>query len=383
MRIVSWRRRISTVSSATSRWPRTIRSSAHSLLPMPLSPTISTPRPSMSISTAWIIVRSASESSSIDVSFAMAVGVATGVLSSGRRARSASTTHLGGRREAAGDEDAGKIERERQPQRADALGRRRGSRGSGSRSRRRSGRGRACRYSWKPASARPVFWMCGLVMTRDEPVGAGQQLERQAERLRAAAEQGANADAGRVSHRGLIRLRSRTSVSSPSATAEQDADARGLDVAKDDDAVAAGVDLARGVCNGHGLDRLIHRAQDPRHPHGLAHAPAVGRGDRPSCRRALGPVAEPRCRPLGSHFPFTRLNLLRDLVDRLRSDVVPRSPVSPTPWRNFSPRACSVMSVAMPVLLACQDGVGRHGAVVQQTVRAWTACLRRGGAARG
>ena len=120
IRIVSCRRRTSTVSSATSRWPRTIRSSAHSLLPMPLSPAISTPRPRMSISTACIIVRSASESSSIDDSLAIAVGVATAVFSSGSRARSASTSSSGRRREAAGDEHAGKIERQRQAQRVDA-----------------------------------------------------------------------------------------------------------------------------------------------------------------------------------------------------------------------------------------------------------------------
>ncbi len=50
----------------------------------------------MSISTACITVRSASESSRIDVSLAMAVGVATDVLSSGSPARSASTTSSGG-----------------------------------------------------------------------------------------------------------------------------------------------------------------------------------------------------------------------------------------------------------------------------------------------
>ena len=96
MRIVSARRRTSTVSSATSRWPRTIRSSAHSLLPMPLSPAISTPRPRTSISTAWRIVRSASESSRIDVSLAMAVGVDDGRPQQRQRARSASTTSSAG-----------------------------------------------------------------------------------------------------------------------------------------------------------------------------------------------------------------------------------------------------------------------------------------------
>ncbi len=69
-----------------------MRSSAHSLLPMPLSPAMSTPSPRTSISTAWIIVRSASESSSSDDSFAIAVGVTTVVFSTGSRARSASTS---------------------------------------------------------------------------------------------------------------------------------------------------------------------------------------------------------------------------------------------------------------------------------------------------
>ncbi len=48
----------------------------------------------------------------------------------------------------------------------------------------------------KPASARPVFWMCGLVIGAVEAVAAGQQLERQAERLGPAAEQRADGDAG-------------------------------------------------------------------------------------------------------------------------------------------------------------------------------------------
>ena len=50
----------------------------------------------MSISTACIIVRSARESSRIDVSLAIAVGVATEVFSSGRLARSASSRSSAG-----------------------------------------------------------------------------------------------------------------------------------------------------------------------------------------------------------------------------------------------------------------------------------------------
>ena len=96
MRTDSARRRTSTASSATSRCPRSTRSSAHSLLPIPLSPAISTPRPRMSMSTACTTVRSASTSSRKLVSLAMAIGVATGVRRSGTPARSASATTSGG-----------------------------------------------------------------------------------------------------------------------------------------------------------------------------------------------------------------------------------------------------------------------------------------------
>ena len=65
IRIVSARRRTSTASSATRRWPRTMRSSAHSLLPMPLSPTMSTPRPRMSSSTPCSSSRATKLSSSM------------------------------------------------------------------------------------------------------------------------------------------------------------------------------------------------------------------------------------------------------------------------------------------------------------------------------
>ena len=64
-------------------------SSAHSLLPMPLSPTISTPSPSTSTSTPWRDVRGASRSSSSAPSLAKATGVDSVVRSSGTRAVSA------------------------------------------------------------------------------------------------------------------------------------------------------------------------------------------------------------------------------------------------------------------------------------------------------
>ena len=55
-------RAMSTTSSATSRWPRLISSSAHSLLPTPLSPVISTPTPNTSTSTPCCVTRGASTS---------------------------------------------------------------------------------------------------------------------------------------------------------------------------------------------------------------------------------------------------------------------------------------------------------------------------------
>ena len=54
-------------------------SSAHSLLPMPLSPRISTPRPSRSTSTPWTVARSARWNSRRAVSLAIAVPVDVGV----------------------------------------------------------------------------------------------------------------------------------------------------------------------------------------------------------------------------------------------------------------------------------------------------------------
>ena len=55
-------RAMSTTSSATSRCPRLMSSSAHSLLPTPLSPVMSTPTPNTSTSTPWRVVRGASTS---------------------------------------------------------------------------------------------------------------------------------------------------------------------------------------------------------------------------------------------------------------------------------------------------------------------------------
>ena len=62
-------------------------------------------------------IRSARESSRIDVSFANAAGVVADVLRSGSPARSDSIDQFGRRRKAARDQHAWKIEREGEPQR--------------------------------------------------------------------------------------------------------------------------------------------------------------------------------------------------------------------------------------------------------------------------
>ena len=130
-------------------------SSAHSLLPMPLSPTISTPRPRTSTSTPCRCARGASRSSSSAPSLASARGVESDVRSSGTPRRSAGATRSGGRLEALGEDDAGAAAAKTRAIRA-ARRRSRRVRGSAPRSGRRPARGppAATRRS-RPAPARP------------------------------------------------------------------------------------------------------------------------------------------------------------------------------------------------------------------------------------
>ena len=105
----SARQRSSTASSATRRCPRTTRSRAHSLLPIPLSPTTSTPRPRMSIRTPWTVVRGARKLSSTAPSRDIVSGVAPGVRSSGTAGTIGGFGELDRRREPLRDEDRGNI----------------------------------------------------------------------------------------------------------------------------------------------------------------------------------------------------------------------------------------------------------------------------------
>ena len=129
------------------------------------------------------------------------------------------------RREAAGDERrTGKSSVSASRSASDARGRRRGSRDSGSRSRRRSGRGPGLQVLVEAGQRE-----AGLLDVRAgdeavEAVGAGQQLERQAERLGAAAEQAADGDARRwgrladsVEHDGISTAPCADSTSESSA----------------------------------------------------------------------------------------------------------------------------------------------------------------------
>ena len=90
-------RLISTTSSATSRWPRSMRSSAHSDLPTPLSPMISTPRPKTSMSTECRWRRVASRSSRKAESCLMKGVDSRGVARTGMpRASAADRSSVGG-----------------------------------------------------------------------------------------------------------------------------------------------------------------------------------------------------------------------------------------------------------------------------------------------
>ena len=125
-----------------------------------------------------------------------------------------------------------------------------------------------------------------------------------------------------------------------------------------------------------GLIGLPRGAEDPRHPRrGRARAPPARRRDRLRLERRepRAPLTPRRLR--SCHFPFTLLRLLGELVDRLASATSPRCRRRRRACRNCSPRACSVISVAVPVLLARQHDLRRHGAVVQQAIELARACV--------
>jgi hypothetical protein len=89
-------RRTCTTSSATRRWPRDTRSSAASLLPMPLFPRIRTPSPYISTRSPWRSASGASSSSSQAVAVRMNSAVRSVDPSTGTSAASAGSVRTGG-----------------------------------------------------------------------------------------------------------------------------------------------------------------------------------------------------------------------------------------------------------------------------------------------
>ena len=143
-----------------------------------------------------------------------------------------------------------------------------------------------CRYSWKPASARPVFWMCGTGDRRGRgPPCAAQQFERQAYRLGPALQQAGD---------GELRLHGAGGYASgsisprfPSGTAEQDVDRVGRRVAEDEERVVAVRRLrARPRRPTSASPRSAARGRSRTVAPSLAAAPAAAPKPAP---RALGP----------------------------------------------------------------------------------------------
>src|SRR6185436_142166 len=109
------------------------------------------------------------------------------------------------------------------------------------------------RYSWKPASARPVFWMCGLVIARPRPAAP------------------ANSSSGSPNASGRLLRNAPTEIPACDIWASgvglnerelavsppvQDAQRRRLQVAEHDDVAAVRLHLACGIGDRHGSQRL-------------------------------------------------------------------------------------------------------------------------------
>src|SRR5712691_573280 len=238
------------------------------------------------------------------------------------------------------------------------------------------------RYSWKPARARPVFWMCGLVMPRSRPAaparsssGSPNASGCDASNVETVTQWVAGMSSRSPGDSRLAGLRVRLDQRHLAVrVSEQHADRLGLDVAEDDDAVVAGVDQASGVGHRHRPDRLPGGLQDTRHAHALA--TGARRRRRLHRRRALGALA---ILARGDDSGFRRvalvrlplaldlLCLLRDLVDRAGQR---RFPVVRVPQAMEKLLAARVERDvrAMAVPLARQDRLGRDGAVVQQAL---------------
>src|SRR5690349_24570968 len=126
------------------------------------------------------------------------------------------------------------------------------------------------RYSWNPASARPVFCTCGLVIRRPTPSAP------------ASSSSGSPNDSGRLASSSRTEtpgggvtatdyrlptlgdtLRFRLDQRELAVAAIQHADRIALGIVEDDQVAVAG-DLPRGVGHRHRLDRLARGPEDRR-----------------------------------------------------------------------------------------------------------------------
>src|SRR5262245_45774940 len=215
------------------------------------------------------------------------------------------------------------------------------------------------RYSWNPASASPVFWMCGLVMTRSRP-----SLP-------------ASSSSGSPKASGRLASSSRTVTPAWGATrslcfdldqrelavaAVQHADRGALDVPEDHQPVAVDVDCARRIGHRHLPDRLPGGAQDTRHPDAFARPGGPddgGLGRLAEQRAALQPAAL----AIGE-LALHPLRLLRELVDRLDDRALPAFGVADA-VQELLPAGVQGDVGADTVLLARQHRLCGDGAMVQ------------------
>ena len=195
-----------------------------------------------------------------------------------------------------------------------------------------------------------------------QAVGAGDEVEREAERLETALEEGPHAHTRRGGHSVDFGLDERQLAG---RAAKQHAQRRRLDVAEHNDRVRAGVHLPRRVGDRQGEHRLPGGPQylrpvrlDLHGRHGNGR-----RGRRRSIRRRRGPAAAPL--PL-LPLALDRLGLPGELVDRLRRRGLPARRAADAVQELLAARVQGDVR-APAVFLARQHHLRRHGSVVQHT----------------
>src|SRR5688572_22815320 len=146
-----------------------------------------------------------------------------------------------------------------------------------------------CRYSWKPARARPVFWICGLVIGRATPswpLSSSSGRPMASDRL---ASRPATVNCGGISSWRLRLWLDQSQV--PVRTPEQDVDRGGGGVAEHEERAVAVDDLERGLVDRHRYHLVATRPDD-------AQRPWLGGARPPAAKCPCGPF-RPRRRGRG------------------------------------------------------------------------------------